>query len=142
MSAPIWLPGQGMVSLEGTRVDKALREYDERLFLGRNENTGDYCVFIKMGPSEPPYPLYGWREVPSVEEALKQVQSRDAKRRGDEILNELRKHNDDKRAALDAASSDSAGIYAEGLESYLHDSGGLNYFRSLRPTRQTAIRRG
>lgn len=138
----LWLPGQGMVSLSGTRVDNALREYDSRLFFARNPDTGDFCIFINMGPSDPPYPLYGFRHEPSVEEALTVVKDRDTQRRGDEILKEMRRSRDQARADEDYASQQGAEAYAEGLESYLHDQGELRYFRSLRPTRKTAIRRG
>lgn len=137
----LWLPGQGMVSLEGSRIGRAVSEYDDRLFYARNDETGDYCIFIKMGPGNPPYPLYGWREEPSVEEALRVVQDRDTKRRGDEILREMHKQRELAHAEQDYRASEAAGIYAEGLESYLHDQGQTRYFRSLRPLKQTAVRR-
>ena len=39
----LWLPNT--VNYKAYKVDKAVREYDERLMFGVNEDTGDWCVY-------------------------------------------------------------------------------------------------
>lgn len=136
MSATIYLPGRGVVDLAANRVDRAVNEYDERLSFARNEQTGDWCVFIKMergwdGP-DAGLPVIGFgREIPHPEDALKRLHNADSVRRGSEILDSINRHNEDIDKQLDYASSQGAGHYVEALESYGVHNGITRHRRSL-----------
>lgn len=125
MSA-IWLPGQGMVDLSVTRVDKAVQEYDERLRFGRNEATGQYCIFRRMDHGDPlakyqtaigpVLPILAFDKVPHPEDALKRLYQTDAMRRGNEILDEINKGNEAIEAAGEAKAQEADGIAAEVMD--------------------------
>lgn len=69
----LWLP-------EGTnyaayRVDRAVKEYDERLMFARNEDTGDWCVFVRMPAPQDPFPLMGFGDdIPDPVDVVARVQ--------------------------------------------------------------------
>lgn len=136
MSATIYLPGRGVVDLEANRVDRAVHEYDERLSFARNEETGDYCIFIKMergwdGP-DAGLPVLGFgKQIPHPEDALKRLYQADSLRRGNEILDDINRTNDDVHKQLDAAAHEGAGHYVEALESYMVHNGQTRHLRSL-----------
>lgn len=119
MPAPaehIWLPGSGAVSLEVVRVDRAVQEYDPNLRFGRNEDTGDWCIFlIKRG--EAPLPVLGFgREIPHPRAALQRLERADSVRRGSEILDEMNRHNESLRKPFEDAAAEGAAITAEAFE--------------------------
>lgn len=133
----IYLPGRGVVDLAGVSVDRAVNQYDERLSFGRNEETGDYCIFVKMprgwdGP-EHGLPILGFqREVPTVDEAMKRLWQSDTLRHGERILNEVNRENDRIQRELDYRASEGAGELAEVVESYVvHNTDATKHGRSL-----------
>lgn len=128
MSVSIYLPGAGMVNLTARRVVQAVREYDERLLFGRNEETGMWTVFIKMSADYPgdaievggykvlPILALPGSEPPHPDDVLKALWERDALRRGEEILDDINRRNKEIRDRHERAASDGAGIAAEALE--------------------------
>ncbi len=101
----IYIPGHGEMSFDEARIDRAVREYDERLFFARNADTWDWCVFIKMPRPEPAYPVIGFgRELPPVDEVMRRVYRADAHRHGWAIYDEIMKSQEDyKKKFRDAA---------------------------------------
>ena len=86
----IYIPGHGELSFDEYRIDRAVREYDERLFFARNNDTWDWCVFVRMPGSEPAYPVIGFgRELPPLDEVMRLVYRSDTKRHGWQIYDEI-----------------------------------------------------
>lgn len=142
MSA-IFVPGQGMVSLEGTQVDRAVNEYDERLFFARNATTGQFTIFMKNIHGEAPLPIFAFEDMPLPEEAVLRLRKADAVRTGSQILDKIRADNERRNARFNAAASEAAGELAEAHESYLRNQGDLRYSTSFRPDgSRTAVKRG
>lgn len=143
MSAHIWLPGAGTVDLSVKRVDTAVREYDERLRFGRNDKTGDYCIFIKMPPnyvggipsSEGTlYPVIGFgNQIPDAGEAIHRLRKADALKNGDAILREMNRENDSLTQHIDDNAHDASGIVAEAAEWFGREQGNLRYSKIYRP---------
>lgn len=108
----IWLPHKGDTNIAAWKVDSIVNEYDERLMFGRNEETGDWCVFIKMPSPQRPYPILGFGNViPDPSEALDRLIRSDTMRHGDTIYRDVmrsqKKFKDDLEYKADQASEDS-----------------------------------
>lgn len=112
-----FVQGRGMVDSDVLAVDRAVSEYDERLYFDRNPETGDYCIYMKMLPGEAPLPILGFEKViPSPEAALRRLYAADSMRQGEEILNGMRRRNHDALEPLRRKADDASGQLAEGLE--------------------------
>lgn len=90
----LWVPGQGEIDPRISAAQRVVREYDERLELARHEVTGDWVVFIKLGPDNI-YPVIGLGpELPSNAEDLRQrLWQADTRVHGDKILKQINEHN-------------------------------------------------
>lgn len=120
----IWIPGKGEYDIRVWRVDNAVREYNERLMFGRNEDTGDWCVFIKVPAPEPPVAVLGFgSEIPEPEAAIKRLYEADTARHGMKIYDAIVKSQEDfkkqYRYHADQASEESAEV----LEHFLRKNG-------------------
>lgn len=119
-SAPelrLYVPGQGMLSVAESRAKRAVEEYDERLMLARHELTGDWCVFLQNGPFGEPYPVIGLgQDLPHPDDIKKRLYQADAVRRGEEILDQINRHNESIQQRIEDAASEGSGIAAEALE--------------------------
>lgn len=120
----IYIPGRGEMTFDEARIDRAVREYDERLFFARNKDTWDWCVYIRMPRPEPPYPVVGFgRELPPVDEVMRRVYRSDTHRHGwaiyDEIMDSQEKFKKKYRDAADEASEESAEV----VEHFLRQHG-------------------
>jgi len=109
----IYIPGRGTVDSDVYKVDAAVRQYNERLSFKLNEDTQDYCIFMRMPYPEPDLPILGFgREVPHPDLACKKLWESDTMIHGDKILKDILKSQEDfknaKRYAADQASADSA----------------------------------
>ena len=109
----IYIPGRGTVDSDVYKVDAAVRQYNERLSFKLNEDTQDYCIFMRMPYPEPDLPILGFgREVPHPDLACKKLWESDTMIHGDKILNDILKSQEDfknaKRYAADQATEDSA----------------------------------
>lgn len=120
----IYLPGRGVVSLRVTALDRAAREYDERLRVGRNEDTGDWCVFIQMARGTfPPTDLYPLLGMGPNEDALPDPQllrerlwKSDTLRHGNEILDRMNRENEAIKQEKEKAAQQATAIAAEAYE--------------------------
>ena len=109
----IYIPGRGSVDSGVYKVDAAVRKYNERLSFGLNEDTQEYCIFMRMPHPEPVLPILGFgREVPHPDLACKKLWESDTMIHGDKILNDILKSQEEYKAALrykaDQATEDSA----------------------------------
>ncbi len=109
----IYIPGRGSVDSSVYKVDAAVRQYNERLSFKLNEDTQDYCIFMRMPYPEPDLPILGFgREIPHPDLACKKLWESDTMIHGDKILNDILKSQEDfknaKRYAADQATEDSA----------------------------------
>lgn len=109
----IYIPGRGTVDSDVYKVDAAVRQYNERLSFKLNEDTQDYCIFMRMPYPEPDLPILGFgREIPHPDAACKKLWESDTMIHGDKILKDILKSQEDfknaKRYAADQATEDSA----------------------------------
>ena len=109
----IYIPGHGSVDSGVYKVDTAVRQYNERLSFGLNEDTQEYCIFMRMPHPEPTLPILGFgREVPHPDVACKKLWESDTMIHGDKILKDILKSQDEYKKMLrynsDQASADSA----------------------------------
>lgn len=77
---------------------QAVQDYDSNLDFGINEQTGQWCVFLKRGTNaltaERDLPVLGFDHVPSRDEVQKRLYQTDAVRRGNEILDKIESSQD------------------------------------------------
>ena len=98
----IWIPGKGEYDVRVFRVDRAVKEYNERLMFGRNEETGDWCVFIKAPAPQEPIAVLGFgNDIPEPDAVIKRLYQADTLRHGDKILNTIVREQEDYRKMLD-----------------------------------------
>ena len=133
----IWVPGSHANSVDKRIADiqRKLTEYDERLVFGRNEETGDWCIFVKMPPGAAVelWPAIGFRtEVPEPDEAMRRLIEADTLRIGDRFFDEAKAEALRQAKARSDAASEGESIAAEGMESFMHRNGKTPYHRSLR----------
>lgn len=118
-TAPIWTPPKAY-DRAATAASQAAKEYDARLGFGRNEETGQWVVFIRQGETEVSkggdLPILGFDTIPGPDEVKKRLYQSDAVRRGDEILAAINRHNDELQQKFEDAASDASGEAAEALE--------------------------
>jgi len=120
----IFIPGQGEKSFDELRIDRAVREYDERLFFARNADTRDWCVFITMPRPEPPYPVIGFgRELPPVDEVMRLIHRSDTKRHGWQIYDEIVQSQEDYKKQFRVAADEATEESAEVVEHFLRQHG-------------------
>lgn len=109
----IYIPGRGSVDSDVYKVDAAVRQYNERLSFKLNEDTQEYCIFMRMPRPEPDLPILGFgRSVPHPDAACKKLWESDTMIHGDKILKDILKSQDEYKKMLrynsDQASADSA----------------------------------
>jgi hypothetical protein len=120
----IYIPGHGEMSWDEIRVDRAVREYDERLFFARNADTWDWCVYIRMPRPEEPYPVLGFgREIPDVNTVLARLHRADTMRHGWQIFDEIQKSQEDFKNKFRKRTDEAGEESAEVLEHFLRKHG-------------------
>lgn len=124
MGVQLYVPGRGNIDLSEYRVDKAVNEYDERLYFARNLSTGQWCIYLRTVPSEPDLPLLGFDEVPHPEDAIKRLYRADTLRHGEKILDEMNRHNEKIREQARKDAAEAAEELAEVVE-WAHRKEGL-----------------
>lgn len=122
----MWLPGsRGVTDLAVWRVQEAVNRYDARLHVGRNEDNGQWCVFIRTRPGgdwPELYPVLGLTEPPhdprtlDPRDVLNRIWNADTLRRGQEMIDWLEKTQEEYRAKEAKASLEVAEIGAEVME--------------------------
>ena len=122
--ATLFIPGQGVTDTSAYRVDRAVNEYDERLMFSRNEETGDWCIFIKMPRPAQPYPVLGFgNNIPTVDEALYRLRSTDTMRSGEAIYRDMIRSQEQYRANLKSKTDEAAEESAEPVEFLMRKEG-------------------
>jgi hypothetical protein len=120
----LWLPDQGYVSTDVWRVDQAVKAYDERLSFKFNDETQEWCVFIRMPGSAPAVPVLGFgASVPQVDVAMERLVRSDAKRNGEKIYDDMLRSQEKYRAELEYAASQASEEAAEPTEWLLRKHG-------------------
>lgn len=132
----LYVPGRGEVEI-GHRAEykaayKAVKEYDERLLLGRHAQTQEWVVFLEHGVDDRPYPILGLgHELPHPDDIKKKIFQADAVRNGEAILRQINATNEKVQKEYRDAADEATGGMAEGIESFLHRQGRTPYHRSL-----------
>lgn len=117
----LWTPA-GEHDLTTAPARRVVEQYDENLMLARNVDTGDWCVYLKpranpFGQTDKPFPVIGLGpELPSPETIQRRLYQADAKRRGDQILNDMNSHNESLMQPKRIAADTGTGIAAEVFE--------------------------
>ena len=120
----IYIPGHGEMSWDEVRIDRALREYDERLFFARNADTWDYCVYIKMPRPEAPYPVIGFgRELPALDHVMQKVRDSDTTKHGWQIYNDMIKSQEAYRKRMRDNADEASEESTEVVEHFLRQHG-------------------
>lgn len=140
----IWLPGYGVVNLDVTRVQRALKNYDEKLEFGQHSLTGDWCIFVRLPRGAdsynfstdgiPLFPVYGFRDrIPTPEEALDIVKRRDTFKNSDRILREINAHNEEINKQIASAADEASGEAAERIAHEIGKNTELNKGKIIKP---------
>lgn len=140
----IWLPSAGVVNLDVMRVQRALKNYDEKLEFGQHQVTGDWCIFVRLPRGAetvnhstdgiPLFPVYGFRKrVPTPDEALEVVKRRDTFRNSDRILREMLAHNEEINKKIASAADDASGEAAERIAHEIGKTTELNKGKIIKP---------
>lgn len=128
----IWIPGKGEYDIRAYRVDKAVREYSDRLSFEKNSDTGDWCVFIRMPSPERPVALMGFADqIPEPEVVVKRLYETDSLRHGEKILRDVIKSQEDFKAHKRYLADEATGESAEVLEHFLRKKGKSPVIKSL-----------
>lgn len=99
---------------------QAVKEYDTDLDFGFNEQTQQWCVFLKHGTTqltqEGDLPILGFRDIPHPDDVKKRLYQSDARRRGLEIVDAIQRHNDDMHKELEHKAEEASNETAEAFE--------------------------
>jgi hypothetical protein len=130
---PIWIPGSlGVVDVSTWRLSQKIKEYDERLVLARNEDNGQWCVFIRMprgGDWPELMPILGLTQPPhdardlDDQEVMHRIWNADTARHGTKILDDIVNTNADIRTGYEAKTNEAAAQVAEVAASVLQRAG-------------------
>lgn len=85
----IEVPGRGYVAMDAMRISKAINEYDERLFFEYEPNGKAWVIFTKMPHGQPPYPICGFTDIPTVDEVVGWLNKNDSLKHGANKLWEI-----------------------------------------------------
>lgn len=121
----------GLVDLNVAQVDAAVNEYDERLYLDKHPETGDWVVMIRMERPSAPYPVYGFQyTLPEPREVIQKLRANDSQR--EDIRQQIINFNKAKERAADHLVREQVGAGAELAEHVVRKSGRIPETRSLR----------
>lgn len=133
MSA-LYLPDGTLVDIKTYRIQRAINEYDERLFLGLKD--GQLTVFVRMPYPDDPWPVFGLGvfngELPEPADVVRRIAQADTARRGSEILDRVNKGNARIKVAKDNDLLDARRDVYERLEHALRSTGHSPGFQSFR----------
>lgn len=130
----IWLPGVGLVPAHIRTAQQAVEAYDSRLELGFNKRNGEWVVLWKNGPDGAPFPVLGLgRELPSYEEIQRLLYKGDTVRRGGEVVRDVIRRNEKRKADSRHEAREAAGEVAEALEHAFRRMGKTSYNRIFVP---------
>lgn len=147
---PIWIPGSlGVVDVQTWRVAQKVREYDERLVLARNEDNGQWCIFMRMprgGDWPELLPVLGLTEPPhdprslDPQEVVHRIHNADTLRQGSKILDDIVRTNQAIRDRTDDVNRERSAQVAEVAASAMMRAGtapvSVNPVRRLKRTQR------
>ena len=91
----IYVPGKGLMDTTLLSIEKALTEYDERLYLKFNEERQQWCVWVKVPRPSEDIPVLGLD--PNVrlhkDYVMEKIISMDTQRHANNMLDMIDKHN-------------------------------------------------
>jgi hypothetical protein len=127
----LWLPNGK--DYRAYKVDRAVREHDERLMFARNEDTGDWCIFIRMPGDRDPFPVIGFQDkIPEPHEAITKLNAGDTRKHGDRLLMEARREDERRRKELEYVSDQAASEAVEATEFLMRKHGKSPIVKSMR----------
>jgi hypothetical protein len=127
----LWLPNGK--DYRAYKVDRAVREHDERLMFARNPDTNDWCIFIRMPGDRDPFPVIGFQNtIPEPHEAIAKLNAGDTRKHGDRLLLEARRADEERRKALDYVSEQAASESVEHVEHLMRKHGKSPIIKSVR----------
>lgn len=122
--ASLYIPGRGSMDIRAWKVDQAVNAYDERLMFAKNEETGDWCVFVRMPSPNAPYPVCGFGyDIPEVEDVMFRIRKADTMRNGDIIYNDMIRSQEKYRADLKYKGDQATGESVEVVEHFMRKHG-------------------
>ena len=132
----IWLPGVGTADIRMASLDAAAQEYDPILRFGRNEDTGQWCVFVvKRGMA--PLPVLGFSEMPERDYMLRRIYEADSVRHGAKMLDDIERHNESLQEPGRAIAADAEEHLTETMEWAFRQQGATPYSRvHMNPNRR------
>lgn len=120
----------GLVDLNVIKVDAAINDYDERLYLERHKETGDWVVMIAMERPSEPYPVLGFQELPDVRTVIQKLRESDSRR--EDIRQQIMKFNAAKDKEIDYKIQENVGQGAELVEHISRKTGKVPEYKSYR----------
>jgi hypothetical protein len=127
----LWLPNG--LDYRALKVDRAVREHDDRLMFARNEDTGDWCIYIRMPGDRAPFPVIGFQNtIPEPHEAIAKLNAGDTRKHGDRMLMEARRADEQRRRELEYVSDQASSESAEHVEHLMRKHGKSPVIKSLR----------
>jgi hypothetical protein len=117
--ANIWVP-PSFTHKQAAAVDSAVREYDPNLGFGLNEQSGQWCIFLRHGSNEltaeSDLPVLGFEDIPHPDDALRRLHQADALRTGHEILDQINRANKEIQDDKDLVAQQAIEETAEGFD--------------------------
>lgn len=121
----------GLVDLQVIKIDNAIKQYDERLYLDVHPDTGDWVVMIHMERPSEPYPVIGFQKtLPEVHEIIRQLRMSDSQR--EKIRENIIAHNKKKELEADHIVRENVGAGAELAEFIARKEGRVSEYKSYR----------
>lgn len=121
----------GLVDINVIQVDAAIKEYDERLYLAKHPESGDWVVMIHMERPSDPYPVYGFQyTLPSAREVVQKLRETDSMR--EDIRKNIIKYNEDREKAIDYEVKQNVAAGAELAEHIARKEGRVPEWKSYR----------
>lgn len=106
------------------RNNRAVKHYDERLRFGKNEEQGDWVVFMMMPHGEAARPILGFgANIPETDEMMQRLKLSDTLRHGEFMRDDINEHNERERRRMEKASIAKAHDAAERVEVWHRHAG-------------------
>lgn len=129
----VYIPGKGNMDSRVYLINHELEKYDARLVFGRNEETGDWCVYARMPHPEPMFPVFGCGpDIPDVKDLMLRVQEGDLTKNSERIYKEIIKSQELYRKNLDYKSDQASAESAEVTEHLMRKHGKSPLIKSTR----------
>ena len=106
------------------RNNRRVKEYDERLRFGYNEDKGDYCIFMLMPHGEAARPILGFGSIVPEEDAMmERLMKSDTLRHGSMMREDINRGNERLRRQMEKAAVDEVHDAAERVEVWHRQAG-------------------